>query len=189
MGKMTSGWQVSMAILELLGLTMWIGGLTVILTAIIPAVFNTLGMETGGHFLRRVFDSYNMLTSGVVVLLLATMAIQVWQWRLTSGNRLPILKWEIGILAGMVVVTIMIVGIMGPKAIALQEHAFAAEDEIAKKKAYEAFFQTHMIVRALHLLNAGLAVSLLVVKFKRWVTLRGACGDEFSDSTKEVVRK
>ena len=27
----------------------------------------------------------------------------------------------------------------------------------------------HMIVRALHLINAGLAISLLVVKFRHWV--------------------
>ena len=62
MARRTSGWQLSCSLLELLGLMVWIGGLAVLLTTVIPAVFNTLGMETGGRFLRRVFDGYNTLT-------------------------------------------------------------------------------------------------------------------------------
>ena len=57
----------SCSLLELLGLMMWIGGLAVLLTTVIPAVFNTLDMETGGRFLRRVFDGYNTLTGSIVV--------------------------------------------------------------------------------------------------------------------------
>ena len=72
----------------------------------------------------------------------------------------------------------LIVIIFGPKAIALQELAFAAEGEMVTKQAYEAFFQTHMIVRALHLINVGLAISLLIVKFKRWLNFPGSFGYE-----------
>ena len=78
MSRTISGWQLSSSILELLGLMMWIGGLTIILTDVIPAVFNTLSMEAGGRLLRRIFDNYNILVSGVVILLLATTTIRGW---------------------------------------------------------------------------------------------------------------
>ena len=78
MTRRTSGWQLSCSLLELLGLMIWIGGLAVLLTTVIPAVFNTLGMETGGRFLRRVFDGYNALTSGVVVMLIAIALFRYW---------------------------------------------------------------------------------------------------------------
>jgi len=68
--------------------------------------------------------------------------------------------------------------VLGPKAVALQEAAFAADSQEAKKTALDAFFRMHMIVRALHLINAGLAVSLLAVKFRHWVRNRGAFGFE-----------
>lgn len=178
MARVTSGWQLSISLAELLGLTIWIGGLAVILTAVIPAVFNTLGMEQGGRFLRRVFDSYNTLTSGIVILLLGTATIRTWKVRYLPERILPVNRVEWGLLISLIVVTSLIVVILGPKAIDLQELAFAAESQEAKKAAYDAFFRTHMIVRALHLVNVGLAVSLLVVKFRQWVRNPAAFGFE-----------
>jgi len=64
--------------------------------------------------------------------------------------------------------------VLGPKTVALQEAAFSADSQEAKQTALEAFFRIHMIVRALHLINAGLAVSLLTVKFRHWIRKRGA---------------
>jgi uncharacterized membrane protein len=165
MSRTISGWQLSSSILELFGLMMWIGGLTVILTGIIPAVFNTLGMETGGRFLRRIFDNYNILVSGVVILLLVTTTIRGWNHGIGLTASQGVSRWEIGVLASIAIVTVFIVVILGPKAVALQELA-------------EAFFRTHMIVRALHLLNVGLAVSLLVIKFKRWLNFPRSFGYE-----------
>lgn len=178
MGRVTSGWQLSLSLAELIGLAIWIGGLAVILTTVIPAVFNTLGMEQGGRFLRRVFDGYNNLTSGIVVLLLGTAAIRTWKVRHVPERILAVSRSEWGLLIALVLLTGTIVVILGPKAIELQEVAFAAESQEAKKTAYEAFFRTHMIVRALHLINVGLAISLLVVKFRQWVKARGAFGFE-----------
>ena len=169
MGKVFSGCQLSCTLLELIGLTMWIGGITVILTAVIPTVFNTLGMEMGGRFLRRIFDSYNMLTSGVVLVLLGTAGFRGWKFKRDPENVFPVKRPEMWLLILLVLVTVSIVLVLGPKAVELQEAAFAAEDQDAKKIAYDAFFRTHMIVRALHLINAGLAISLLVVKFRQWV--------------------
>jgi len=174
MARVTSGWQLSLSLAELMGLAIWIGGLAVILTTVIPAVFNTLGMEQGGRFLRRVFDGYNNLTSGIVILLLTTAAIRSWKVRQTPDRILPVSRWEWGVMIALVLVTGSIVLVLGPKAIELQEIAFATESQEAKKAAYDAFFRIHMIVRALHLINVGLAVSLLVVKFKQWVRTRAA---------------
>jgi len=176
MARITSGWQWSVSLIELLGLTIWIGGLAVILTAVIPAVFNTLGMEQGGRFLRRVFDSYNLLTSGIVTLLVATAVIRTITSRQASSHSLPVSRMEWGLLIFLTIVTGLIVLILGPRAIDLQELAFAAESQEAKKTAYDAFFRTHMVVRALHLINVGVAVSLLVVKFRQWVKNREVSG-------------
>jgi len=178
MTRRTSGWQLSCSLLELLGLMMWIGSLTALLTMVIPAVFNTLGMETGGRFLRRVFDGYNGLTSGVVVVLIGTALFRYWKHRQEPGESLPLRRSEVGLLAVLTFVTFLVVVVLGPKAIALQEAAFTADSQETKKVALEAFFRMHMIVRALHLINAGLAVSLLVVKFRHWVRNRGAFGFE-----------
>ena len=178
MARRTSGWQLSCSLLELLGLMIWIGGLAVLLTTVIPAVFNTLGMETGGRFLRRVFDGYNALTSGIVVTLIGTALFRFWKQRREPNESLPLPRSEVGLLMALAFVTFLVVVVLGPKAVALQEAAFAAESQEAKKTALEAFFRMHMILRALHLINAGLAVSLLVVKFRHWVRNRGAFGFE-----------
>ena len=178
MARRTSGWQLSCSLLELLGLMMWIGSLTALLTMVIPAVFNTLGMETGGRFLRRVFDGYNAVTVGVVVVLVGTACFRYWKHRQEPDANLPVKRSEAGLLTALAFVTFLVVVVLGPKAVALQEAAFAADSQEAKKTALEAFFRMHMIVRALHLINAGVAVSLLAVKFRHWVRNRGAFGFE-----------
>ena len=44
-------------ICELLALAIWIGGLVVLVAAVIPALFNTVGgQDTGGFFLTRAFE-------------------------------------------------------------------------------------------------------------------------------------
>ena len=169
MARVTSGWQLSFSLAELIGLTIWIGGLVVILTTVIPAVFNTLGMEQGGRFLRKVFDGYNNLTSCIVILLLSTAALRTWKVRNMPDQILSVSREEWVLLVGLVFVTGLIVVMMGPKAIELQEAAFSADTQEAKQIAYDAFFRTHMIVRALHLINVGIAISLLAIKFRQWL--------------------
>ena len=176
--RVTSGWQMSLSLAELMGLAIWIGGLAVILTTVIPAVFNSLGMEQGGRFLRKVFDGYNNLTSGIVVVLLGTAALRTWKVQHMPERILAVSRTEWALLLALGCVTGLIVLVLGPKAIELQELAFSAETPETKKPAYDAFFRTHMIVRALHLINGGLAVSLLVVKFRQWIRHRTAFGFE-----------
>ena len=162
-------WYVSCSLLELLGLMTWIGGLAVLLTAVIPAVFNTLSMETGGRLLRRVFDGYNAMTSFLVVLFVSTALFRHWQRRRAPDRIPPLTRLECGLLASLAFVTCLIVVVLGPTAVALQEAAFEATTPETKKAAYDAFFDAHLIVRALHLVNGGLAVSLLAVKFRQWI--------------------
>ena len=162
-------WYVSCSLLELLGLMTWIGGLAVLLTAVIPAVFNTLSMEAGGRLLRRVFDGYNVMTGGLVVLFVSTALFRHWQRQRAPDRIPPLTRLEVGLLASLACVTGLIVVVLGPKAFALQEAAFAATTPEMKKTAYDAFFDVHLIVRALHLVNGGLAVSLLAVKFRQWI--------------------
>lgn len=166
-------WYVSCSLLELLGLTAWIGGLTMLLTAVIPAVFNTVSMETGGRLLRRVFDGYHAMTGGLVVLFVSTALFRHRQRRRAPDRIPPVTRPEVGLLAVLAFVTGLIVLVLGPKAVALQEAAFAATTPETKKTAYDAFFDLHLIVRALHLVNGGLAVGLLAVKFRQWVQPRG----------------
>ena len=168
MARVPSGWQHSLSLVELLGLTLWIGGLAVILVAVIPAVFNTFSMEQGGRFLRRVFDGYNTMTSSIVMLLLGTAGIRTWNIRNRPDHFFPVNRPEWGLLMSLVVMTGIIVFVVVPQTIELQEIAFATKSQDAKQLAYDAFFRTHMVVRALHLINGGLAISLLVVKFRQW---------------------
>lgn len=169
MARVIPGWQLPCSLLELLGLVIWIGSLVFILTAVLPATFNSFGIEAGGRFLRRVFDHYNSLTSGIVIFLIGSTWFRLWKNRNPLPRISPPTRIEVTLLVGLSLVTTLIVLVVEPKAIQLQEAAFLAGGEIATKNAYEDFFKTHMIARALHLINGGLAISLLVTKFRQWV--------------------
>ncbi len=169
MAQCTEGWRRSCSLLELLGLMMWIGGFTAILTMVVPAVFNTLDMETGGRFLRRVFDGYHTLTSGIVIMFIGTTLFRYWRHRRAPEHTPPPTRLVIALVATLALVTCVIVVALGPQAVRLQDAAFAAESPEAKRIAFDAFFELHQVVRALHLLNVGVAVSLLVVQCRQWM--------------------
>ncbi len=153
---------------ELTALAVWVGGLVVIIGAVIPAVFNSFGMEPGGRFLTKVFDGYNRLTGGAIVILVIAMGWRVWGARGGSADPMAA-RPELILLSAMILVAGLITLWLGPWSVALQEQAFAAQGEEAKKAAYGAFFRTHTLVRGLYLLNLGLGIALLAVKAKGWV--------------------
>ncbi|RMH04637.1 MAG: DUF4149 domain-containing protein [Nitrospirae bacterium] len=163
-------WAFFLALLELLGLVCWVGGLALILVAIIPSVFTTMNMELGGQFLRKVFERYNTLTGGVVLLLVVTTAYRAWMSRegVEGSHVPPVPRREWILLAMLGVMTGAIVLVIDPYVATLQHAAFSAQSEQEKHVAYEAFFRVHVLIRALHLLNGGLALGLLVVKFHQW---------------------
>ena len=65
----TSRWgMVCCLTLEWLALGVWVGGLLVLIGAVIPAVFNTFGgQDSGGLFLTRVFEGYHRFMIGALV--------------------------------------------------------------------------------------------------------------------------
>ena len=76
-----AGWgTVCLLTLEFLALGVWIGGLIVLVGAVIPAVFNTWGgQESGGFFLTRAFEGYNRLVVVALIVLLAAMGYRQWR--------------------------------------------------------------------------------------------------------------
>jgi uncharacterized membrane protein len=167
--------------LELLALAAWTGGLIIIVASVIPAVFNSFGMEPGGRFLTRVFDGYNRaIVVSTVILILCTSLRQWWAYR-TSGGR-GVSRLEMALLVIMVFIATLIITVLGPQTVAFQEQAFSMHDELAKKAAYDAFFRVHMIVRALYLVNLGLGIALIAIKVKTWT------GTDFSRSGGQAYR-
>ncbi|HEV8539990.1 MAG TPA: DUF4149 domain-containing protein [Nitrospiraceae bacterium] len=162
-------WLITCYLLELLALAIWIGGLVVIIASVIPAVFNSLGMEAGGRFLTRVFHGYNGLIAGCIVVLVGSGAWRTWLSTRGGVKAAGLTRTELLLLTAMIVVAVLITAGLGPATVQRQEEAFAAEGEAARKAAYEAFFRTHMIVRGLYLLNLGLGIVLTAVKVKTWL--------------------
>lgn len=157
------------AVVESLALAVWIGGLVVIIAAVIPAVFNSLGMEPGGRFLTRVFDGYNRLVLVAMAAMGGTVAARVWGLQAGGPPAAVPGRAETILFGTMVLVASLIIFVLGPQSIALQEEAFGAGDESARKVALDAFFRVHMIVRTLYMVNLGLGIWLLTIKLKSFL--------------------
>lgn len=157
------------AAIECLALAVWVGGLIVIIGAVIPAVFNTFGMEPGGRFLTRVFDGYNRLVLVAMAAMGGTIAVRGWM--LQPGEHTGVMpgRAEAILFGTMVLVASLIIFVLGPQSVTLQEEAFATRDELARKAAFDAFFRTHMVVRALYIVNLLLGIGLLAVKLKSFL--------------------
>jgi uncharacterized membrane protein len=156
--------------LEFLALGLWVGGLIVLVGAVIPAVFNTLGgQESGGFFLTRAFEGYNRLVVFALIVLISAMGSR--QWRGEVATRVSRSEWILlsimGGIAGLIIL------VLHPQAAALQAEAFDLKDEQAKKAAFEAFFRLHKPIRSLYVVNVLLGIWLLVLKTKRSLQQEG----------------
>jgi len=150
--------------LEFLALGVWIGGLIVLVGAVIPAVFNTWGgQESGGFFLTRAFEGYNRLVVVALILLLGAMGYR--QWRGEAAATVSRSEWIL--LSAMGGIAGVIILVLHPQAAALQTEAFGLKDEQAKKAAFEAFFRFHKPIRSLYVVNMFLGIWLIVLKAKR----------------------
>jgi len=165
------GWgTVWLLSLEFLALGVWVGGLIVLVGAVIPAVFNTFGgQESGGLFLTRAFEGYNRLVVIALIVLVAGMAYRQWHGR--PSPRISRGEWIL--LSAMGGIAGMIILVLHPQAAALQAEAFGLKDEEAKKAAFEAFFSFHKPIRSLYVVNVLLGVWLLVLKAKRSLDREG----------------
>lgn len=169
MARRRVNWCVIGLFLEILGLVLWVGGLLVIIGVVIPAVFNSFGMEPAGRFLRRVFDGYGYMNLGLLGVFGICAGLRFRTYGIGGATLWALSKGELGLLAGMFLVTTGIMGVLGPQAVALQELAFEAVSKSEKEMAYAEFFRVHMIVRGLHMVNLGLAIGLLIIKLRRMV--------------------
>jgi len=150
--------------LEWLGLGIWVGGLIVLIGAVIPAVFNTFGgQDQGGFFLTRAFEGYNRL---ILVVMGVLAGVGVYRWRHDDPD-IALSRSEIILFVLMGVVACTIILVLHPWAASLQAEAFAAKEEQARKAAFEAFFRLHMPLRSLYIVNLAFGIALIVVKAKR----------------------
>jgi TRAP-type mannitol/chloroaromatic compound transport system permease large subunit len=68
----------------------------------------------------------------------------------------------------------VIILVLHPQAVALQAEAFAAQEDAAKKAAFEALFRVLMPIRILYGVTLVLGVVLMGIKTNRSLTLGGA---------------
>lgn len=157
--------------LEWLALGLWVGGMAVLIGAVIPAVFNTFGgQDSGGLLLTRAFEGYQRFVIGAVAVLCVTSWYRWW-----SGEAaVAVGRGELVVLMGMVIMAGVIILVLHPQAVALQAEAFAAQGEAAKKVAFEALFRVLMPIRILYGVILVFGVVLMGIKTKRSLTLDGA---------------
>jgi hypothetical protein len=150
--------------LEWLALGVWVGGLLVLIGAVILAVFNTFGgQDVGGLFLTRAFEGYHRFVIGALAILCAASWYRWW-----SGDpAVAVSRGEMTLLAGMVVIAGIIIVVLHPYAVALQAQAFAVKEEAARKAAFETLFRILMPVRWLYMVNLALGILLIGIKTKR----------------------
>ena len=163
--RRASGWGLVCCLTcEWLALGIWVGGLLVLIGAVIPAVFNTFGgQDLGGVFLTRAFEGYNRFVIGAM----AVLSVGSW-YRWWSGDpAVAVRRGEVALLMGMGVIAGIIILWLHPQAAALQAQAFAVKEEAARKVAFEAFFRIHMPIRSLYMGNLVLGILLTGIKAKR----------------------
>lgn len=170
--RRSSHWSVVCCLtLEWLALGLWVGGMAVLIGAVIPAVFNTFGgQDSGGLFLTRAFEGYQRFVLGAAVVLCASSWYRWW-----SGDAaVAVGRGELVVLMLMVAMAGVIILVLHPQAVALQAEAFAAQGEAAKKAAFEALFRVLMPIRILYGVTLVLGMVLMGIKTKRSLTLGGS---------------
>jgi|GEM_PF-2246830 len=65
--------------LELLGLSIWTGGMLIIGVVVAPIAFSNLPIDAAGDLMARIFGLFNQkVTLGLVTVLIASFLIQLW---------------------------------------------------------------------------------------------------------------
>ena len=154
--------------LEVLGLAIWVGGLVAILGSVIPEVFN-LGMEAGGRLLTKVFVRYNQLILLAIGLIVTVGIYRVWLVIRHGAAEASFSRWEGSLLAIMILIQLVLMVVLVPESVVRQEAAFAAQGEVARKAAHDAFFQSHKVVRSLYVANFVFGAGVIAVKIRQWL--------------------
>lgn len=167
MAGRTVRWMLVVSLMsEWVALGIWIGGLVVLVAAVLPAVFNTFGgQDSGGLFLTRAFEGYNRLVLGAIVVLALGMVWRAWQ----APGPYAVSRTE-GLLFGMMaLIAGVIIFYLHPLAAARQAEAFALKGGEGRKEAFEAFFKLHMPVRSLYIINLCLGLLLAGIRVRTWL--------------------
>lgn len=161
MRRMSRWGMICCLTLEWLALGIWVGGLLVLIGAVIPAVFNTFGgQDIGGLFLTQAFEGYNRFVIGAVTILCAAAWYRWW-----SGDQaVAVSRGELALLAGMVLIAGIIVVVLHPYAASLQAQAFAVKEEAARKAAFEALFRVLLPVRLIYMVNLAMGILLIGIR-------------------------
>ena len=163
--------MISCLTLEWLALGVWVGGLLVLIGAVIPAVFNTFGgQDVGGLFLTRAFEGYHHFVIGALAILCAASWYRWWNGDPAVG----VGRGEMTVLAVMVVTAGVIIVWLHPHAAALQAQAFAVQEEAAKKAAFEALFRMLKPIRWIYMVDLVLGILLVGIRAKRSLYRDGA---------------
>ncbi|MEP6888553.1 MAG: DUF4149 domain-containing protein, partial [Nitrospirales bacterium] len=97
-------WVIVCYTFELLALAIWIGGLVMIVAAVIPAVFNSFDMEPGGRFLTRVFDGYSRLVLVSAGMLTISAVLRTRMSRRSAVMDVALSRAEWAVLVTMITV-------------------------------------------------------------------------------------
>ena len=161
MRRMSRWGMICCLTLEWLALGIWVGGLLVLIGAVIPAVFNTFGgQDIGGLFLTQAFEGYNRFVLGAVTVLSAAAWYRWW-----SGDQaVAVSRGELTLLAGMVLIAGIIIVVLHPYAASLQAQAFAVKEEAARKAAFEALFRVLLPVRLIYMMNLVMGIVLIGIR-------------------------
>jgi uncharacterized membrane protein len=161
MRRMSRWGMICCLTLEWLALGIWVGGLLVLIGAVIPAVFNTFGgQDIGGLFLTQAFEGYNHFVIGAMTILCAAAWYRWW-----SGDQaVAVSRGELALLAGMVLIAGVIIIVLHPYATSLQAQAFAVKEEAARKAAFEALFRVLLPVRLIYMVNLAMGILLIGIR-------------------------
>ena len=161
MRRMSRWGMICCLTLEWLALGIWVGGLLVLIGAVIPAVFNTFGgQDIGGLFLTQAFEGYNHFVIGAMTILCAAAWYRWW-----SGDQaVAVSRGELALLAGMVLIAGVIIIVLHPYATSLQAQAFAVKEEAARKAAFEALFRVLLPVRLIYMMNLAMGILLIGIR-------------------------
>lgn len=171
MRRMSRWGMVGCLTLEWLALGVWVGGGIVLIGAVIPAVFNTFGgQDSGGLFLTKAFEGYHRFMIGALAVLWAALWYRWWRGNPAVG----VGRGEMMVLAGMVVITGIIIVWLHPSAASLQAQAFAVQEEAAKKAAFEALFRMLKPIRWIYMVDLVLGILLIGIKANRSLYRDGA---------------
>ena len=76
------------------------------------------------------------------------------------------------ILTIVIMLVALFIGLwLHPAAVTLQEQAFTAKDEAARKSAWDSFFlMSHTVARPVYMVNLTAGVALMVIKVRTWLS-------------------